>query len=96
MYKNANIFFLISKRRRPKKRLKFKHPKYSKFEKKMRGFYFCEASHNMRSFVKIKFSRIGEFTMSFTDIGKSHSCHEFLVSKICRKIIFSRKFLNLQ
>ena len=55
----------------------------------------------MRSFVKIKSSRIGEITLSFTDISKSCPCHEFLTSQICvltlfAKIKFSRKFPNLQ
>ena len=47
--------------------------------------YFRETSH-MRSFVKIKSSRIGEITLSFSDIhnvGKSHPCREFVTSKIC-------------
>ena len=55
----------------------------------------------MRSYAKIKPSQIGEITLSFTDIGKSRLCHEFLTSQICvlklfAKIKFSRKFSNLQ
>ena len=51
----------------------------------------------MRSFVKIKSSRNGTITLSFTDEGKScHSC-EFLCRKyvfftLFAKIKFSRKF----
>ena len=65
-----------------------------------RGFYFCKTYH-MRSFMKIKPSRIGEITLSFTDIGKSRPCPEFLTSQICvlrlfTKIKFPRKFPNLQ
>ena len=56
---------------------------------------------DMHSFVKIKSSRIGEITLSFTHISKSHPCCEFLMSQICvltlfAKIKFSRKFPNLQ
>ena len=55
----------------------------------------------MRSFVKIKSSQMGKITLSFTNIGKPLSCHEFLTSKIgvlmlFAKIKFSRKFPNLQ
>ena len=55
----------------------------------------------MRSFTKIKSSRIGEITLSFTDMGKSHPCIEFLTSQIrvlmlFTKITLSRKFSNLQ
>ena len=62
--------------------------------------YFRKTSH-LRSFVKINPSRIGEFTLFFTGIGKSHPCREFLTSQICVltlfvKIKFSRKFPNLQ
>ena len=62
--------------------------------------YFRETSH-MRSFVKIKASRNGEITLSFTDICKSCLSREFLMSQIClltlfTKIKFSRKFPNLQ
>ena len=35
----------------------------------------------MRSFVKIKSSRKGEITLSFTDKGKSCHSHEFLSRK---------------
>ena len=55
----------------------------------------------MRSFVKIKSSRNGEITLSFTDLGKSYHSREFLTSQIClvtlfAKIKFSRKFPDLQ
>ena len=43
-------------------------------------FYFLET---MRSFVKIKSSRKGEITLSFTDAGKSCLSLEFLMSQIC-------------
>ena len=61
--------------------------------------YFRETY--MRSFVTNKPSRIGEITLSFTDIGKSGSSCEFLTPQIClltifAKIKFSRKFPNLQ
>ena len=51
----------------------------------------------MRSFVKIKSSRNGEITLSFTDKNKSCPSREFLTSQIClltlfTKIKFSRKF----
>ena len=51
----------------------------------------------MRSFVKIKPSRNGEITLSFTDIGISCLSREFLTSQIClltlfAKIKFSRNF----
>ena len=64
------------------------------------GVYFRETSH-MRSFVKIKSSRIGEITISFTNISKSRYCREFPTSQICvltlfAKIKLSRKFPNLQ
>ena len=73
---------------------------YCKFRKFSRGFYFCETSH-MQSSMKIKSSRIGEITLSFTDICKSRPCCEFLTSQICVltlfvKIELSRKFPNLQ
>ena len=44
--------------------------------------YFRETSH-MRSFVKIKYSRNAEITLSFTHIRKSWPSHEFLTSQIC-------------
>ena len=37
----------------------------------------------MRSFVKIKSSRIGEISLPFTDISKSRPCHEFSTLQIC-------------
>ena len=55
----------------------------------------------MRSFVKIKPSRNGDITLSFTDIGKSCPSHDFLTWQICLltlfvKIKFLQKFRNLQ
>ena len=55
----------------------------------------------MQSFVKMKSSRNGEITLSFTDIGKSCPSWEYLTSQIClltlfTKIKFSKKFPNLQ
>ena len=64
-----------------------------------RGVYFRETSHR-RSFVKIKSSRNGEITLSFTDIGKlCYSC--IFTSQIClitlfAKEKFSQKFPDLQ
>ena len=64
-----------------------------------RGFYFRETSH-MRSVMKVKSSRNGEFTLSFTDISKSRPSRNLFTSQICltlfTKIKFSRKFPNLQ
>ena len=73
--------------------------RYCKFGNFREG-YFRETSQ-MRSFLKIKSSRIGEITLSFSDIGKSRPCREFSMSQICvltlfAKIKFSRKFPNLQ
>ena len=53
----------------------------------------------MRSFVKIKSSRIGDITLSFTVIGKSCPLRDFFTSQMClltlfAKIKFSRKFPN--
>ena len=42
----------------------------------------------MRSFVKIKSSRIGEITLSFTRI--SHPCHEFSTPQICVLTLFAK------
>ena len=42
------------------------------------GFNFCETSH---IFVKIKSSRNGEITLSFTDISKSCPNHNYLHRK---------------
>ena len=54
----------------------------------------------MQSFGKIKPSRIGDITLSITDIGKSCPVHDFLRHKclltLFAKIKFSRKFLDLQ
>ena len=44
----------------------------------------------MRSFVKIKSSRNGEITLSFTDIGKSSPCPEFLLLQICLLLLFAQ------
>ena len=30
--------------------------------------------------------------MSLTDIGKSHSCHDFLMSKICVLTLFAKNY----
>ena len=65
-----------------------------------REFNFREASH-MRSFVKIKPSRNGVITLSFTNTVKSCSSREYFTSQIClltlfAKIKFSRKSPNLQ
>ena len=53
-----------------------------------------------RNFVKIKPSRNGEITLSFTDIGKSCPSRILLTRKYdltpFAKIKFSRKFPNLQ
>ena len=74
-----------------------KWKKYCKFRNFSKGFIFAK----LRSFVKIKSSRIGEITLSFTDIGISRPCHEFSRLQICvlmlfAKIKFSRIFPNLQ
>ena len=55
----------------------------------------------MQSFVKIRPSRNGEITLSFTNIGKSCLSCEFLTSyiyllRLFAKIKFSRKFPNVQ
>ena len=57
---------------------------------------FAYTSH-MRSFVKVKHSRNGETTLSFTDVGKSCPRGEFLTWQIClltlfANIKFSRNF----
>ena len=44
----------------------------------------------MRSFFKIKSSRIGEISIPFTDIGKSRPCREFLMSQICVLTLFAK------
>ena len=53
----------------------------------------------MLCFVKIKSSRIGEITLSFTDIGKSRACREFSTLKIyVLALLFyvqTRKFIYL-
>ena len=53
---------------------------YTVISKIFARVYFRETSH-MRSFVKIKSSRIGEITLSFTDEGKSCHSREFLRRK---------------
>ena len=55
----------------------------------------------MRSFMKIKPYRNGKITLSFIDKGKPCISREFFTSLLCllmlfAKIIFSRKFPNLQ
>ena len=55
----------------------------------------------MRSFVKIKFSRNGEITLSTTDIGKSNHSREIFRSQVClltlfAKVKLSQKFPDLQ
>ena len=44
----------------------------------------------MRSFVKIKPSRKGKITLSFTDISKSCLSREFFTSLICLLMIFAK------
>ena len=53
---------------------------YCKFGN-FRESYFREISH-MRSFVKIKPSRIGDITLSFTDIGKSCPVRDFYIANV--------------
>ena len=50
--------------------------------------YFRETSHK-RSFVKTKFSRNGEITLSITDIGKTCPSGEFLTSQVCLLTLIS-------
>ena len=62
---------------------------------------FARVYFHMRSFVKIKPSRNGKITLSFTDIRISCPSREFLTSQICLLMLFakinlSRKFPNLQ
>ena len=45
---------------------------------------------HMRSFVKIKLSRNGKSTLSFTVICKSCASHEFLTWQICLLTIFAK------
>ena len=52
---------------------------YCKFRNFCEGFIFAQL--HMRSFVKIKSSRICEITL-FTDISKSSPCGKFLKSQI--------------
>ena len=44
----------------------------------------------MRSFVKIKSSRNGEITLSFTDIGKSCLSCKLLTLQICLLMLFAK------
>ena len=48
----------------------------------------------MRSFVKIKPSRIGDITLSFTDIGKSCTVHVFYVANVSLNAIRENKILR--
>ena len=71
-------------------------PTYCKSGNFREGFIFAK-----RSFVKLKPSRRGKITLSFTDIGISCPSRDFITSQICllmlfAKIKFSRKFPNLQ
>ena len=45
----------------------------------------------MRSFVKIKLSRIGDLTLSFTAIGKSCPVRDFS-SQMCLLVLFAKNF----
>ena len=47
----------------------------------------------MRSFVKIKPSRICDITMSFTDIGKSNPVRDFYVANVSFNAIRESKIL---
>ena len=47
----------------------------------------------MRNFVRLKSSRIGEFTLSFTYIGKSRPCANFNVENMCFIAIRENKIL---
>ena len=47
----------------------------------------------MRSFVKIKPSRFGDITLSFTDIGKSCPVRDFYVANVSFNIIRENKIL---
>ena len=59
-----------------------------------RGFYFPKTSH-IGSFMKIKSSRNGEITLSFTDVGKSCPSHDVLLPQICLLMLFAKiKFLK--
>ena len=42
----------------------------------------------MRNFVKIKFSRNGEITMSFVNMAKSCPSHEFLIANMSYNPIY--------
>ena len=58
----------------------------------MQEFNFCEHA----SFVKIKPSRIGDISLSFTDIGISCPVREFFMSQMCLLALFAKtKFLRL-
>ena len=47
----------------------------------------------MRSFAETKSSRIGEITLSFTDIGKSRPSRVFKVANMCFNAIHENKVL---
>ena len=53
-----------------------------KIRKFSQGLYFRDTCQ-MPSFMKIKPSWNGEITLSFADIGKSYTSHDFLMSQIC-------------
>ena len=44
----------------------------------------------MRGFVKIKSSRNGEITQSFTDLGKACLSSEFVTSQTCLLTLFAK------
>ena len=44
----------------------------------------------MRSFVKIKSSRIGAIALWFSDICNPRHCREFLMSQICVLTLFAK------
>ena len=44
----------------------------------------------MRSFMKIRSSRNGEITLTFTDEGKSCHSRDFLTSQICLLTLFAK------
>ena len=59
-----------------------------------REFYFRKTSH-MRSFVKIKPSRNGKITLSFTYVGNSCPSSEFLASQLCLLTLMRKIFLQI-
>ena len=70
------------------------------------GLQYCKFGKFCESFIFAKFfletnSRNCEMTMSFTDVGKSYPCHEFLTWQISLLTLFAKikllqKFPNLQ